>query len=142
MSVAKLDKQLCFALYSASHQLSSIYRPLLEPLGLTYTQFIVLMALWEKDNILISQLAQRAGLTKATMTPLLKRLEEKGLIKRVVPSDNERQKNIVLTDSGRELSFKSGDVTKQAFCETALSESEAKEIIALCKKITQKVSQA
>ncbi len=94
------------------------------------------MALWEKDNILISQLAQRTGLTKATMTPLLRRLEEKGLINRVVPDDNERQKNIVLTDSGRELSFKSEEVTKQAFCATTLSESESKDIIALCKKIT------
>ena len=69
MSVATLDTQLCFALYSASNQLTSIYRKLLEPLDLTYTQFIVLMALWEKDDISISELADKAGLGKATMTP-------------------------------------------------------------------------
>ena len=137
MSVAKLDSQLCFALYSASHQLTSIYRPLLEPLGLTYTQFIVLMVLWEGDNIPISQLAEKTGLTKATMTPLLKRLEKKGLINRVVSSDDERQKNIVLTNSGYDLSRQSGEITQQAFCATGLSERKAKEMIDLCKKLTR-----
>ena len=80
MSVAQLNEQLCFALYSASNHLTSIYRPLLESLGLTYSQFIVLMALWEKDNISISQLAKNTKLSKATMTPLLKRLEQKELV--------------------------------------------------------------
>lgn len=137
MSVARLDTQLCFAVYAASHQLSSIYRSLLEPLDLTYTQFIVLMALWEEDDISISQLAEKAELTKATMTPLLKRLEEKGFIRREVPSDNERQKNVVLTESGRSLSRQSGAITRKAFIQTGLSESEAKQLMALCKKIAR-----
>lgn len=136
MSVAELDNQLCFALYSASNRITAVYRPLLEPLGLTYTQFVVLMALWEEDNISISRLAGRAGLSKATMTPLLKRLEQKGLIRRNVLPDNERQKAIVLTDAGRKLSRKSGDITSKVFCATGLTMQEATNMIRLCKRIT------
>lgn len=132
MSVARLNEQLCFALYSASSHLTSIYRPLLEPLGLTYTQFIVLMALWEEDDISISQLAKNTGLSKATMTPLLKRLEKKQLITRQLLENNERQKSVVLTPEGRVLSEKSGEVAEQAFCSTHLSVQEAQELIAMC----------
>ena len=135
MSVATLDKQLCFALYSASSHLTSIYRPLLDPLDLTYTQFIVLMALWEKDEISISLLAERTGLSKATMTPLLKRLEKKGLITREVLADNERQKNIALTKSGRAISQQSLEITNDVFCATGLTEEEAKGMITLCQKL-------
>jgi len=126
MSVAKLNEQLCFALYSASNHLTSIYRPLLKPLNLTYTQFIVLMALWEEDAISISQLAKKTKLSKATMTPLLKRLEQKKLVQRLILPENERQKSIELTDVGRRLSKKSLGVTKQAFAATKLSPKEAK----------------
>lgn len=135
MPVAQLDSQLCFALYSASSRLTSIYRPLLDSIGLTYTQFIVLMALWEKDDISISHLAEKAGLSKATMTPLLKRLEQKQLIHRTVLANNERQKSITLTESGRELSLQSAAITEQAFCSTGLSKQQASDIIGLCKKI-------
>ena len=139
MSVAKLDKQLCFALYSASSQLTSIYRSLLEPLGLTYTQFIVLMALWEQDNISISELAIKAGLGKATMTPLLKRLEKKELIHRKILPDNERQKVITLTESGRQLSQHSMEITEQAFCATGLSKQQANDMIKHCQDIVTRI---
>lgn len=138
MPAAKLDKQLCFALYSASSKLTSIYRPLLEPLDLTYTQFVVLMCLWEEDGIAISRVAERTGLSKATMTPLLKRLEQKGLIERKILKTNERQKNIVLTKAGQQLSEQSIDITEQAFCDTGLSRKEAEQAIALCHKIAQR----
>ncbi len=135
MAVARLDDQLCFALYAASNRLTSIYRPLLEPLDLTYTQFIVLMALWEKEDISISQLAVRTGLSKATMTPLLKRLEQKGLIQRQMLPGNDRQKSVVLTEAGRDLSQQSGEITQQAFCNTTLTQQQASDIITLCHKI-------
>lgn len=135
MSVARLDSQLCFALYSASSHLTAIYRPLLDPLGLTYTQFMVLMALWEKDDISITQVARRAGLSKATMTPLMKRLEEKQLIERQIQEGNERQKNVVLTLAGRKLSEQSGDITRRAFCASGLSEDEAELMITLSNKM-------
>ena len=135
MSVAKLNEQLCFALYSASNHLTSIYRPLLEPLGLTYTQFIVLMALWEKDGISISELAKNAKLSKSTMTPLLKRLEQKELIERQMLEGNERQKNIALTDAGRLLSKQSSTITEQAFCMSKLSKEQAKTVIDICYQL-------
>lgn len=137
MSVAKLDSQLCFALYSASSHLSSIYRPLLDPLDLTYTQFIVLMALWEEDAISISQLAKRVKLSKATMTPLLKRLEQKQLIQRQVLSENERQKNITLTEDGKKLSLNSKEITENAFCATGLTKKQASNLMMLCSLITK-----
>lgn len=135
MSTARLDSQLCFALYSASSHVTSIYRPILEPLDLTYTQFVVLMALWEQDTISISQLAQKAGLSKATMTPLLKRLEQKGLVRRELLPDNERQKSIVLTTAGRDLGKESNAITEQVFCQTGLSIEEAHTLIRLSKKL-------
>ncbi|MEP3279213.1 MAG: MarR family transcriptional regulator [Stappiaceae bacterium] len=139
MSELKLDTQLCFALYSASNYLSQIYRSLLEQVDLTYTQFIVLMALGEEDNISISALADRLGLTKATMTPLLRRLEQKQFIERRIEAGNERQKNISLTATGQDLLASSGvDITEQAFCNTGLSKTQAKDMIALCKVITGK----
>lgn len=140
MQVAKLDNQLCFALYSASNSVIAAYRPLLEPLGLTYTQFIVLMALWEQDGVSISELAARAGLSKATMTPLLKRLEGKGHISREFLPGNERQKNVVLTETGREISKKSADITERAFCATGLSRQQADKMIQHCKKIIAQIS--
>lgn len=138
MSAPRLDNQLCFALYSASNHLTAIYRPLLESLNLTYTQFIVLMALWEKDNVSISFLAKKAGLTKATMTPLLKRLEQKALIQRQIVDGNERQKNISLTDAGRALSVEGEKATQQAFCASGFTEGQAEEMISLCHLLTRK----
>lgn len=137
LSVAKLDSELCFALYSASNYLTSIYRPLLEEYDLTYPQFVVLMALWEADDISISQLAKKSGLGKATMTPLLKRLEQKLLIQRTICPDNERQKSITLTRIGRDLSKHSSDITKKVFCTTGLSEQQAHEMIAMCHQIVK-----
>ena len=117
--------------------MTGIYRPLLDPLGLTYTQFVVLMALWQEDNISISKIAEKTGLSKATMTPLLKRLENKNLIQRKILCGNERQKNITLTEEGRKLSKQSAEITKQAFYATGLTEKQANTMISLCKRITR-----
>ena len=134
-SIPRLDTELCFALYSASSRITSIYRPLLEPYGLTYTQFVVLMALWEEDGVSITQLAEKAGLTNATMTPLLRRLEEKDFITRERVEGNEREKRVVLTQSGRDLSRKSGEITESVFCATGLTKAQAKDMIRNCKRI-------
>lgn len=136
LSIVTLDTQLCFALYAASNHLTSIYRPILDPLGLTYTQFIVLMALWQEDDVSISHLAEKTRLSKATMTPLLKRLEQKRLILRKTLPDNERQKSITLTKEGRKLSLQGNDITEKAFCATGLSKNQANELISLCHRIT------
>ena len=135
MTAATLDTQLCFALYSASNRLTSIYRPILSEYDLTYPQFIVMMALWEQDHVTISDIASRTGLSKPTMTPLLKLLEKKGFVTRQRLINNERQKSIVLTKTGSELAKKSGEITEQAFCATGLTRNQAKELIKMCQKI-------
>ncbi len=137
-NAARLDDQLCFALYTASNKLTAMYRPILESMGLTYPQFVVMMALWETDNISITQLAQRASLSKATMTPLLKKLEAKSLVRLKRLAGNERQKNVTLTDEGKALATKSVSATESAFCATGLSLQEAISVIETCNKIGQK----
>lgn len=98
------------------------------------------MALWEKDNISISALAKSAKLSKATMTPLLRRLEQKELIERQMLSGNERQKNIALTDAGRSLSKHSTKITEQAFCMSKLSKQQAKAVIDICHQLVSSSS--
>jgi len=138
VDAAQLNDQLCFALYAASNRLTAIYRPILEPLGLTYTQFVVMMALWESDGISITELAARTNLSKATMTPLLKKLEAKALIQLDRIVDNERQKRVSVTLIGKKLASKSKGATKEAFCTTGLTLGEAKLIIETCHKISAK----
>ncbi|WP_163835246.1 MarR family winged helix-turn-helix transcriptional regulator [Spartinivicinus ruber] len=135
MSAPKLNDQLCFALYAASNAVTRYYQPLLKPLDLTYPQFVVLMALWENEGISISQLAAKTGLTKPTMTPLLKRLEQKALVERQAEPGNDRQKSIVLTEAGRSLSKQGGEIAQKVFCATGLTEQQAREQIELCQQL-------
>ena len=140
MSTPRLSEQLCFALYSASNSITSIYRPILSELDLTYPQFVVLMCLWEQDNVPIKNITRRTSLNKATMSPLLKRLEEKGLVVRKILKDNERQKNISLTPKGLNLSARGEAITQEVFCATGLSKTDAELMISLCSKINLMVS--
>jgi len=98
-----LEQQLCFALYSASLAMTKLYRPLLEPLGLTYPQYLVMMVLWEGDDISLSALGDRLVLDSGTLTPLLKRLEASGLIKRDRDAADERRIRVTLTRKGKDL---------------------------------------
>ncbi len=118
--------------------MTAIYRPILDKLNLTYTQFIVMMALWEKDHVSISELARRTGLSKPTLTPLLKRLQEKELITLERVANNERQKDVVLTGTGKSLASKSNKATEEAFCATGLSENEAGKLISLCQLLVER----
>lgn len=133
----RLDAQLCFAVHSASHAIDQLYRPRLEAHDLTYSQYITLMALAEEDQISITALARRMGWTKATMTPLLRKLEEKALILRTVEPGNERQKTVSLTPSGLNALSGSCHVTDKVFAETGLTFDEAQTLIALCKRIAR-----
>lgn len=93
----KLDEQLCYALYSTSRAVTQAYKPLLEPLNLTYPQYVVMMALWDKEAVKISDVAKVTGISNATLSPLLKRLEVNGYIERQFIEADERQKSVVLT---------------------------------------------
>jgi len=132
-----LDSQLCFALYSASSHVTGIYRPLLESVNLTYPQFLVMMALWEEQDVTISTLSERTTLGKSTLTPLLKLLEKKDLISRNAIDSDERQKRIRLTTAGRKLARKAAKIADEAFAATGLSKTEAKEIIRLCHRMVR-----
>ncbi len=98
-----LDHQLCFALYSASLAMTKLYKPLLDALGLTYPQYIAMLALWEEDGPSVSQLGARLRLDSGTLTPLLKRLEAAGLVERRRAADDERRVHIHLTTAGSRL---------------------------------------
>ncbi|WP_306580875.1 MarR family transcriptional regulator [Dokdonella sp.] len=98
-----LDEQLCFALYAASRAMTAAYRPLLEPLGLTYPQYLVLLVLWQDDGRSVGELGQRLALDSGTLTPLLKRMEAAGLVTRERRQSDERDVEIRLTRAGRAL---------------------------------------
>ena len=98
-----LDNQLCFAVYAASHAFSRTYRPLLERLGLTYPQYLVMLVLWERDGLTVKAIGERLGLDSGTLTPLLKRLATAGLVTRSRDAEDERQVRIALSDAGRAL---------------------------------------
>ncbi|MBL8371628.1 MAG: MarR family transcriptional regulator [Burkholderiaceae bacterium] len=98
-----LDHQLCFALYSASLAMTRLYKPLLDALGLTYPQYLALLVLWEQDGIGVSALGERLGLDSGTVTPLLKRLEAHGSVRRQRSTLDERSVLVFLTDAGAQL---------------------------------------
>ena len=112
---------LCFALYSASHAMSRLYRPLLAPLGLTYPQYLVLMALWSGDGQSVGSLGEELALDSNTLTPLLKRMEAAGLLTRVRSQEDERVVTVSLTEKGRALEAEAGRVTACVFEATGLS---------------------
>ena len=105
-----LDNQLCFALYSTSLAMTKFYKPLLEALGLTYPQYLVMLVLWEQDDVSVSALGERLFLDSGTLTPLLKRIETAGLLVRTRATDDERRVQIVLTPAGRQLRARAGSV--------------------------------
>ncbi|HEU5296014.1 MAG TPA: MarR family transcriptional regulator [Burkholderiaceae bacterium] len=112
----KLDHQLCFALYSASLAMTKFYKPLLDPLGVTYPQYLVMLVLWEGDGITVSQVGDRLALDSGTLTPLLKRLEAQGLLRRLRDVADERRVLLQLTPAGRALKTKALAVPESVAC--------------------------
>lgn len=109
---ATVGEMLCFAIYAAGHAFNRIYRPLLEPLGLTYPQYLVMVALWEADDQTVGALGARLSLESNTLTPLLKRLEAAGLVSRVRGLEDERQVKVRLTRKGRALHQRAAAIPK------------------------------
>jgi DNA-binding MarR family transcriptional regulator len=116
----QLDKQVCFSLYSASNAMVRAYRPLLKNLDLTYLQYIVMMVLWEKDEISVGALGEQVHLDSGTLTPLLKRLEAKGLLSRTQSAQDERVKVLALSEKGRALKSDAEDIPEQMLCKAKL----------------------
>jgi DNA-binding MarR family transcriptional regulator len=127
-----LDNQLCFALYSASLAMTKLYKPLLEDLGLTYPQYLVMLVLWERDGLMVSELGERLFLDSGTLTPLLKRLEAANLIARIRAVEDERRVHISLTAAGRKLKAKA---MKIPGCILSASQCSLPEIIDLTQQV-------
>lgn len=123
-----LSEQLCFALYSTMLGMNKVYRKSLQPLSITYPQYLVLMVLWERDAMTVSEIGERLFLDSATLTPLLKRMEKQELLQRVRAKADERKVIISLTSKGRELQTPAKTMAAGVFCAT---ESTPDELMAL-----------
>lgn len=119
--VMKLDNQLCFAFYTCSKEIMKQYRPLLTELGLTYTQYITLLSLWEQDGVTVKELGAKLALDSGTLTPLLKKLEGMELLTRTRDKSDERNVIIRLTDAGAKLQEKACTVPLQLFADTQVT---------------------
>jgi DNA-binding MarR family transcriptional regulator len=136
----RLSEQVCFALYSTGGAVTQAYTGLLAPHNLSYPQFVVLMGLWQKDNISVTALSAIVGLSKGTLTPILKKLETNNFLKRNRVVGNERTLSIVLTAKGHQFAEQAEKIAAEALCATGLNQDEATQLIQLCGKIKSKLS--
>jgi MarR family transcriptional regulator, organic hydroperoxide resistance regulator len=137
---AVLEDQLCFALYAASRAMTARYRPLLDAIGLTYPQYLVMMLLWEEDNQTVGQLGARLSLDSGTLSPLLKRLTTAGLVTRHRRVEDERSVAIVLTDDGRALRDKADAISEEIICALDLDRDEFRDLKAKLNLVTERVA--
>lgn len=130
-----LENQLCFPLYAAAREVLNRYKPLLDAIGLTYTQYIVMMVLWEDRKLTVSGLGERLRLDSGTLTPLLKRLADKGFIRRERSREDERQVDVSLTPAGEALKEKALDIPHQISRCVNLEPGEAVTLYRLLYKV-------
>ena len=131
----KLENQLCFPLYAAARQVTSLYTPYLKELGLTYTQYIVFLALWESDGVTVGELCRKLYLDNGTVTPLLKKLEAEDYVVRTRQKDDERVVAVTLTDKGRALKERAKEIPYKIGACVGLDEKDAAELYALLYKL-------
>jgi DNA-binding MarR family transcriptional regulator len=131
-TMLQLDNQLCFALYSTSLAMTRLYKPLLDELGLTYPQYLVMLVLWEKDGLMVSELGERLYLDSGTLTPLLKRLEASGLVTRLRDVADERRVHITLSPAGRKLKTQAAQIPG---CILSASQCAIPELITLTQQV-------
>lgn len=127
----KLSNQLCFPLYAAARSVISLYTPLLKPLGLTYTQYLVFLVLWEKDGLPVGEICDKLMLDSGTLSPLLKKMEQAGLIERRRGAGDDRVVLINLTEKGKELQEKAKDVPRGVASCVELPPEKAQELYKL-----------
>ncbi len=122
----KLENQLCFPLYAASRNITNLYTPLLKPLGLTYTQYLVFLVLWEQDGIPVGEICEKLRLDNGTLSPLLKKMQQAGYIEKVRSKDDDRVVLISLTNEGRQLQEKASQVPQKLGSCIRISPEKAK----------------
>ena len=135
-----LDRQICHSLYSATNALVRAYRPLLQQLDLTYPQYLVMMSLWQRDQVSISHLVKHTRLDAGTLTPLLRRLQKKGLIDIQVAESDERRRIITVTKQGRSLKKSAEKIPGQISCNVDMPPEDALQLKALCETLVSKLS--
>ena len=131
----KIDHQLCFSLYAASRLVTKCYQPVLDQLGITYPQYLVLMVLWENDEVSLSWISEKLKLQSNTLTPLLKRMEEMGLLSRVRSQTDERSIIVSLTKKGKDLKLEAPLLQNQLVNHIGITADEAKEMHTLLNKL-------
>lgn len=124
VTAGRLDDQLCFALYAATNALTRLHRPLLKEMGLTYPQYLVLLILWERPARQVGEIADRLHLATHAISPILDRLEQAGLVRRVPDGADGRVVNVELTDAGADLEPRAADVQQAVRCATLLDDHE------------------
>ncbi|EGM71570.1 MarR family winged helix-turn-helix transcriptional regulator [Shewanella sp. HN-41] len=129
-----LERQVCFSLYSAANAMVRAYRPLLDKLELTYPQYLVMLVLWEEQGISVKTLGDKLFLDSGTLTPLLKRLESKGLVSRGRSEQDERVRVLALTPEGIALKSQASDIPHLMRCKVGGEESELRALKAMCDK--------
>lgn len=137
-----LDNQLCYALYAAAHRMTKSYRPMLERMGLTYPQYLVLLVLWETDGVTVSEIGRRLRLDSGTLTPVLKRLEGAGFLSRSRRQTDEREVEILLTGHGRDLRAQARLVRESVMCQLNMSEPEVQAMRADLNALIENLSAA
>jgi DNA-binding MarR family transcriptional regulator len=131
-----LDEQLCFALYTASRAMTSCYRPMLDAMGLTYPQFLVLLVLWERGDSSVTGIGTALQLETGTLSPLLKRLETTGFITRTRQAEDERSVVVGLTDAGRALEERAATVQREVSDATGMTDDEIAALRATLRRLT------
>ena len=138
----RLDRQLCFALYAGSLAMTKLYKPLLAPLGLTYPQYLVMLVLWEQDELAVSQLGERLSLDSGTLTPLLKRLEQAGLLARRRDAADERRVLVRMTAAGQALQAQALSIPTQLACASGCSLDELSTLTQRLQQLREQLLQA
>ena len=133
----KLANQLCFPLYAAARHVTGLYTPWLKPLGLTYTQYIVLLVLWEQDGVSVTEIGERLMLDNGTLSPLLKKMEQAGYVARRRSRRDDRVVEITLTDAGRALQEQAKDIPARVACCVTLSPEKAQQLYALLYELLE-----
>lgn len=136
----ELEKQVCFALYSATKAVTQLYRPVLEALGLTYPQYLVMLVLWERGASTVKQLGQALELDSGTLSPLLKRLEAHGYVRRIRSTEDERSVLISLTDTGAALRSRASSVPRRIASATGMEFVELEALRQNLVRLTEAVS--
>lgn len=137
-----LDRQLCFALYASSLAMTKLYKPLLDPLGLTYPQYLVMLVLWERDGLAVGEIGERLALDSGTLTPLLKRLEQAGLVMRLRDTADERRVRVALSAAGRALRTRAQAVPQALASASGCTLGELSELTAQLQGLRQRLADA